>query len=70
MPKILTDELAEDACARSVEYAYAGHADKNGVVDEIGDGRDGFVAAHAADIEVLLEVEFAVVYCLAGLASH
>ena len=68
--EVLADELAQYARAGAVEYAHAGHAYEQGVVDEVGYGRKGFVAAHAAHVDVLLEGELAAVYRLARLPAY
>ena len=49
--------------------AYAAHTHEDGVVNEIGDGIQGFVATHAAHIEVLPEVLAVGVDGLACLAA-
>ena len=59
--KILTDKLAEDARTRAVEYAYPAHSHQYGIVDEVGDGMESLVATHTAHIQVLLEMELALV---------
>ena len=53
-----------------MEDAYSRHADEGGIVDEIHHGIEGFVASHAAHVEVLLEVELLLVDSLAGLSAY
>ena len=55
--EVLSDELAEDAVARAVEDADAVGADLDSVVDEVGHGLQGFVATHAAEVDVLVEMQ-------------
>ena len=59
--QIRANQLAQNACSSTVQDAYARHTDEDGVVDEIGDGVDGFVAAQTPDVDVLMEVQLAVV---------
>ena len=66
--QILTYQLSENTRSCAMENTYARHANKDGVVDEIGDGIDSLVASHASDIEILTEVQFAVVYDLTRVA--
>ena len=53
-----------------MEDAHTAHTHQNGIVDEIGHGVEGFVAAHAAHINVLVELLPSVVYRLARGAVH
>ena len=68
--QILADELAQNTRSSTVQNAYSRHSHKDGIVDEIGDGIDGFVASHAADVDVLLEVQFAVIDDVAGIVRN
>lgn len=68
--EILAYELSENARSSTMEYAHSGHSHEDGVVDEIGDSVDGLVASHTTHIDVLLEVEFAVVDDVAGTTRH
>ena len=68
--QILAYQLPQDARSRAVQDSHARHAYEDGIVDEIGDGVDGLVASHTAHVEVLSEVQFAVVYHLAGVLRY
>ena len=59
--EILPDELAEGAGPRAVKYAHAWYAQHDGVVNEVADGIDRFVAAKSPKVDVGFEVEFSVV---------
>ena len=50
--EILANESAEYAIAGAVQNAHIFTAELNGIVEEIGDGLNGFVATHAANIDV------------------
>ena len=67
--EVLADELAQNAVSLSVKDAHARHSHKDGVVDEIGDGIEGFVASHPSHVEVLMEVLPVGVDGLARLAA-
>ena len=53
-----------------MQYSHAWHAYEDGIVDEISDSVDGLVASHAPHVEVLSEVQFAVVYHVARILRH
>ena len=55
--QVLADGLTEGSCACAVEDADARGVDQQGIVDEVGDGLQGFVCSHTADVYLLLEVE-------------
>lgn len=59
--QILAYQLAQNTRSCAVKDAYSRHANEDGVVDEIGNGIDGFVASHASHVEILTEVQLAVV---------
>lgn len=65
--QVLANQLAQDAAARAVEDAHTRHAHENGIVDEVGDGIDSLIAAHAAHVQILAEIQLARVYRLARL---
>ena len=67
--EVLADELAQYSRAGTVQYAHAVHANEDGIINEISDGGYRLVATHAAHIEVLLEVQLAVVYRFARLTA-
>ena len=54
--QILADELAQDACARSMKDAHAAHAYQDGIVDEMHHSVNSLVASHATHVQVLMEV--------------
>ena len=54
------DLLLEDAGTLAVQDAHLWHADHEGVIDITGDGGDGLVQMHAADVDGGLEIELAV----------
>ena len=68
--QILTDELPEDAVALAMEDADTCHAYQYGIIDEILYGRQGLVASHAANVQVLFEVRLVAVYGLPCSLAH
>ena len=68
--QILAYQLAQNTGSRTVQDSHARHAYEDGIVDEIGDGVDSLIASHAAHVEVLTEVQLAVVYHLAGVLRY
>ena len=67
--EVVADELAEDTCTCAVQDSYGGDVGENGVVDEVGDGLYGFVAAHAADVYFMFEMELFFVEGVGGLGA-
>ena len=68
--QILTHQLAEDARSRPVEDADALGTDLDSVVDEIGYGLEGFVAAHTTYVDLLFEVETLLVHLVGRLLAE
>lgn len=54
--QILADKRAQDTRSCSVKDTHTRHADEDSIINEIGDGLQRFVATHATDINVLLEM--------------
>lgn len=54
--EILADKLAEYAVALAVEYAHLLHSDKDCIVYEILHRHKCLVAAHPADIQLMVEI--------------
>ena len=54
--QILADKRAQDTRSGSVKDTLTLHADEDSIINEIGDGLQRFVATHATDINVLLEM--------------
>ena len=53
-----------------MENTHPGHAHEDGVINEIGDGIQGLISPHTAHVEVLVEIQFTVVYRLPRLPAH
>ena len=69
--EVLADELFEDASTGAVENSHARLTELDGIVDEVGDGLNGFVAAHATYINVGLEIELTCTHFVgSGIANR
>ena len=54
--QILANQLAQNACACTMQNAYTTHAYEDAVIEEMHDGVKGFVASHTPHVEVLMVV--------------
>lgn len=54
--QIIPNQLPEDAGTGSMKNTDAGRTDLYGVVNEVGDCLESFVAPHASDVDFLFEV--------------
>ena len=68
--QILADKVAQYAVAGTVQDAYATHADERGIVDKVHNGLDSLIATHAANIDIRLESQFAVIDVIVSLLAH
>ena len=60
--EMLANECLENACACAVEDLDSGGAGHAGVIYEICECLNGFVASHATDIKLLTEMERGIAY--------
>ena len=68
--EIIADELAQDACSGAVQDAHSASSHQYGIVDEVGDSLQCFLAAHASYVNVLLEVQVFVAYLVLCIAAY
>ena len=68
--EIIADELAQDACSGAVQDAHLAGSHQYGIVDEVGDSLQSFLAAHASHVNVLLEVQVFVAYLVLCIAAY
>ena len=67
---VLTDGLAQGSCACAVKDADARGVDQQGIVDEVGNGLQGFVCPHASHINLLPEVEMLLPNAVSSLFAY
>lgn len=64
--QLLADEGLEDAVACAVKDAEARGVELHGVVEEVGDGLQGFVCPHSSYVDLVLEFELAFATLVTG----
>ena len=68
--EVLTDDLPQGSCACAVKDSNASNIDQQSIIDEVGDGLQGFVHSHASHINLLLEVKMLLPDAVLSLAAN
>ena len=68
--EVLADEVTQDAVSGAMKDTDAAHSYKRSIIYKVHYGLDGLVTTHAADIDIGLESQFAVVDVVVGLLAH
>ena len=68
--EVLSDQLSEDAVACAVKDADAVGTDLDGVVNEVGDGLQRLVATHAAEVDLLAEMQAFLVHGIGRVCTE
>ena len=68
--EVLSDQLSEDAVSCAVKDADAVGTDLDGVVNEVGDGLQRLVATHAAEVDLLAEMQAFLVHGIGRVCTE
>lgn len=68
--KILPNEIAQNSIAFSMQNAHTTHANQNGIINEILHCIQGFIASHATNIKILMEILLMVINRIACCTAY
>lgn len=68
--EVLADDLSQGSCTCAVKDADTRGIDQQGIVYEIGDGLQGFVGSHPANIYLWMEFEMLLPYAVCRLLAY